>query len=173
MRALFDRYSPVMIAVARRVLNDVHEAEDTVNDVLLELWQKPDAYAPHRGSPRTFLLLVTRSRAIDRLRSKGAGIRGKTGTLDQDHTGCNPPAASEQPDHTAELNETRASVRQVLGELPAAQKDAVSLSFFDGLTHQQIAERTQQPLGTVKGQIRQGLIRLREQLRTKGGGIDP
>ncbi len=165
MRGLFDRYAPLMLAISRRVLRDEHEAEDVVNEVFWEIWDRPERFVPERGAPRTYLLLVTRSRAIDRLRSRRSGTQGKTTSAPL------PDPASPQPGPSAEaeLTEMRRVVREVLSQLPDAQRDAVSKSFLDGLTHTQIAEQTSEPLGTIKGRIRQGLIRLREELRKRRG----
>lgn len=167
MQGLFNRYAPLMLAVSRRVLRDAQEAEDVVNEVFLELWVKPDRFAPERGAPRSYLLLVTRSRSIDRLRSRRSGTSGRT------LTGDTPEAAAPipGPSDAAEANEMQKLVRELLEELPESQRHAVQMSFFDGLSHQQIADKTEQPLGTVKGRIRQGLIRLRESMRTKRGGM--
>lgn len=156
-----------MLGISMKMLRDEHEAEDLVSEVFWEIWQKPDRFAAERGAPRTYLLLVVRSRSIDRLRSRKAGTAGRT------QLGTTPDAASDHPgpDQVAEHRETRDLIRRLLDALPENQRQAVSMSFFDGLTHQEIADRTGDPLGTVKGRVRRGLIQLRDALRKHREGV--
>lgn len=169
-KALFDRYAPLSLAVARRVLGRASEAEDVVNEVFFEVWDKADRFVADRGSPRTYLLLVTRSRAIDRRRERSSGVKGKTlGTpagLDLTASGEPGPASSAASAEDAHV------VRRLLASLPEDERAAVQRSFFDGMTHREIAEATGTPLGTVKGRIRRALIRMRDELRKREGGAD-
>ena len=167
-RRLFDRHAPLLLALGCRVLNDRQLAEDVLNEVFLELWQSPEKYDATRSSPRTYLVLVMRRRSIDRLRSRRSGI--KTVPL-QPHSAGTSQQQSNHEDALADAEE-RERIRSVLSGLPEAQRRAIELSFFDGKTNVEIAESTGEPLGTIKGRIRLGLIRLRDQLRTmstKGG----
>jgi RNA polymerase sigma-70 factor (ECF subfamily) len=163
-RRLFDRHAPLLLALGCRVLNDRQLAEDVLNEVFLELWQSPQKYDAGRSSPRTYLVLVMRRRSIDRLRSRRSGI--KTVPLHASSTD-NHPGRSNHEDAFADAEE-RQRVRSVLAGLPEAQRRAIELSFFEGKTNVEIAESTGEPLGTIKGRIRLGLIRLRDQLRTMG-----
>ena len=160
VRPLFDRHAPTLLALAGRVLRDRHEAEEVVNEVFLELWQNARRFDPARSAPRTYLILLTRSRAIDRAR---AGTRRRRqGAWPQAEPA---DAAAGPPSESAERDELRRAVRHALGALPEDHRGAVALSFLDGLTHEQIAAATGTPLGTVKGRIRRGLLRMRDVLR--------
>lgn len=172
LRQLFDRYAPLMLAVARRILRSEHDAEEVVNDVFLEIWRRPQRFVLERGAPRTYLLLVTRSRAIDRLRA--LKTRGSEQTVSDAMPSTSATAALDSdPVESAQRKEARTVVRGMLEDLSPEMREAVTLSFVDGLTHQEIAERTNQPLGTVKGRVRRGLIQLRENLRHRRGGGSP
>ena len=165
VRGLFDRYSPTLLALADRVVRDRHEAEEVVNEVFLELWQHAGRFDENRGSPRGYLMLLTRSRAIDRVRSRNGGGRHKERNL---HPHAPEPEAggvAVSPADRAEMAELRHVVRHAMQALPEDVRGPVALSFFNGLTHEQIAQATGQPLGTVKGRIRRGLIKLRDDLR--------
>lgn len=161
MRALYRRYSPILLAVALRMLRDRAEAEQLVIDVLAELWQKPDRFDPSRAGLRTYLLMMTRSRAIDRLRSSRRGPTELGGdalrSAEAQQTG-----APDDPSRRAVRDEEHRAVRDAVGGLDEAERQIIELAFYDGLTHQQIAERLQTPLGTVKSRARRGLIKLRE-----------
>lgn len=169
LRTLFDRHAPVMLAIAGRVLGDVHEAEDLVNEVFVELWQKADQFSPDRGALRTYLYLLTRSRSIDRRRARGTSAGDVVVEAHDRSRADHTPG----PDQQAAQAEERAMIRGLLDVLPEEQREAVSRAFFDGQTHREIAESTDQPLGTIKGRIRQGLIRLRDEMRKRRKGDGP
>lgn len=156
---LYDRLSRPLFATARRILNDEREAEDIVHDVFLALWEKSADFDATRGSVFAWAVTLTRNRAIDRLRLHrrraellNESVPSDLG-YDQAAPGIDPAKA-----------ETAASVRAAVASLPAEQQRALELAFFSGLTQQEIAERLQEPLGTVKARIRRGLIKLRDQL---------
>lgn len=164
-RLLFERLSPLLLALGFRVLNDRQLAEDVLNEVFLELWQAPEKYDAKRSSPRTYLVLVMRRRSIDRLRSRMSGVKTVPFQAASQYTG------TTNDSHTDGLadEEERGRIRSVLEALPEAQRRAIEMSFFEGKTNVEIAEATGEPLGTIKGRIRLGLIRLRDQLRTLSG----
>ncbi|MFI4860344.1 MAG: sigma-70 family RNA polymerase sigma factor [Phycisphaerales bacterium JB063] len=169
LRALYEQLGPLLLAMGCRVLHDRQLAEDVLNEVFLELWKKPDKYDATRSSPRTFLILVMRRRSIDRLRSRKAGVQtvGYERSDTSNHTANRPGPA----DRLAAAEE-RDQVRAVLDALPEEQRRAIEMSFFDGKTNVEIADETGVPLGTIKGRIRLGLIRLRKSLRTSIGKED-
>jgi RNA polymerase sigma-70 factor (ECF subfamily) len=172
LSALYDRHGGTMFGLCTRILRDRSEAEETLGDVFLEVWNRADRYDPSRATPIAYLLNLTRSRALDRLR---AMRRQKRAVVDMDPadaiaSGEAKAAAGDSPFETAVSSETRARVLRALGELPRSQREAVELAYFSGLSHSEIAESLGEPLGTVKTRIRQGLIHLRGSLRLLYGG---
>lgn len=152
--SLYDRYAPLVFGFAARVTGSPADAEEVLQDVFAQAWSQAGLYAPPRGTPRTWLLTIARSRAIDRRRRRrrdeGAGEAGGE-ILD--------PA--EGPDANFEERERREAVRKALSLLPPEQRAAIELAYFGGLTHVEIAMRTGDPLGTVKGRLRLGMEKLR------------
>lgn len=162
LRVLYERHAPICLGVCVRVLRDRDEAQQVLIDVFDEVWRSAARFDAKRGVVRGYLAMLARSRAIDRARSlKGPAMRTLLpGDLNiRDERGDNEPAAS-----TADA-ERRSAVQDALAELSVEQREAVELSFFRGLTHTEIATRLDKPVGTVKTQIRQGLLRMREALR--------
>lgn len=157
LAALYDRYASQMLGLARRILSDTNDAEDLVHDVFVEIWQKAHTYDPNRASVRSWLLLRVRSRAIDRLRSL---------TIVRHHatTQITPEQAAQprccEPDHLTE----HYRLYQTLNCLSAAQRSVVELSYFQGLSHSEIADRCGIPNGTVKSRLAAATTRLRVQL---------
>jgi RNA polymerase sigma-70 factor (ECF subfamily) len=165
LRSVFDRFAPLMLSVAQKLLVDQHEAEDCVQDVMLELWRNAKGYDATRGAPQTYVLLLTRSRALDRIRKNKRTVR-----VVEVHENLLEGAGADQ---RLETDEMRALVRKFLRSLPEQHRRALELSFFHGLSHQQIADHLNMPLGTVKGHIRNGLIRLRQALQRRAEGGAP
>lgn len=159
---LYDRFSPLLLALGRRILGDAEEAEDVVQETFVHLWRRATRYDPQKSSVSTFLVLVTRSRAIDRLRTRQVIDR----TLGQ--VGLEPSATFDTSGDGVSrvLNlERRERVRQELATLPDEQRQVLDLAFFDGLTQREIAERTGIPLGTVKTRTLLAMRKLRTVLR--------
>jgi len=152
MAQLYDRYSPIVYSVALRVLGDTGGAEDVMQDVFMQLWRNPAAFDSSRGSVPAWLAVVARNRAIDAIRKR----RPADDIADT--------IVSVEPDLVGETERARAvdKVRGTLGGMPAAQRKALEMAFFEGLTHSEIAEKTGEPLGTVKTRIRSGLLALRK-----------
>ena len=150
----YDRYSPLIFGLASRVTGNAADAEEVLQDVFIQAWSEAARYAPGRGSPRTWLLTIARSRAIDRRRRRrrdeGAGPGGEEA--------LNP---REGPGGDLEERERREAVRKALMLLPPEQRAAIELAYFEGLTHVQIATQTGDPVGTVKGRLRLGMEKLR------------
>jgi RNA polymerase sigma-70 factor (ECF subfamily) len=160
LMALYDRHRGVSFALAYRMLGDAGAAEEAVQDAFMQVWRRADAYDPARGSGfRAWLLKIVRNRAIDLRRRRHGDAQS---ALDLDAITSLPSAADVQGDVTARLD--RAEVRAAVAALPPDQRDAITLAYFDGLTHQEIADRTSAPLGTVKGRLRLGLRKLAESL---------
>jgi RNA polymerase sigma-70 factor (ECF subfamily) len=163
---LYVRYRPVAFAAAYTVLQEPSASDDVVHDAFLKVWRAAATFSPSRGSLRSWLLTIVRNAAIDHLRARHK----------------HPPASTLEPGERPSLDlrshediaitVARAAdarrLHSALGALPPAQRQAVELAFFGGLSHGEIAARTGTPLGTVKGRVRLGLRRLRHDLRDLG-----
>ncbi|MBE9115967.1 sigma-70 family RNA polymerase sigma factor [Lusitaniella coriacea LEGE 07157] len=157
---LYDRYSSLVYSLALRILAEPTDAEDLTQEIFLILWRKP-TYDPRRGSLSSFLATLTRSRAIDRLRSRTSKQKFLTRwqrTMSADVT-------PSSPFDRASLQERRDRVRQALAQLPPQQRQVLELSYYEGCSQSQIAKRLNTPLGTVKTWARKGLLQLRENLK--------
>jgi RNA polymerase sigma-70 factor (ECF subfamily) len=152
MASLYDRYSSVVYSVALRVLGDTGAAEDVLQEVFIQLWRNPQAFDSTRGNLGAWLGVISRNRAIDSLRKR----RPETDIADV--------VVSVEPDLASDAERARAmdKVRGLLGVMPPAQRNALELAYFEGLTHNEIAAKTGEPLGTVKTRIRAGLQALRK-----------
>ena len=164
--ALYDRHGGRLLALARRILGDGGEAEEVIQEVFLFAWRSAASFDPSRGSVLTWLLIVTRSRAIDRLRARRGTSRPEVRSLD---TLAEGPASPVDVEAASADRQWEALCRSAVDELPADQRRALELAYFEGLTHQEIADRTQTPLGTVKTRVRLGLMKLRERMRPYWG----
>lgn len=151
---LYDRFAPRMLGLAWRILGTRRDAEDLLHDVFLEIWRRDADYDPERGEVATWLLLRTRSRAIDRLRASGARWQSAE-WLD----GLVGPSRDDPV-----LEPERAQLRCALRRLPESQAEALVLAYFGGLTCREIAERQGVPLGTVKSRMAAAIARLRTEL---------
>jgi len=152
MGRLYDRYSSIVYSIALRVLGDTGAAEDVLQDVFLQLWRNPGLFDSSRGNIAAWLAVIARNRAIDSLRKR----RPETDIADV--------IVSVEPDLDGDAERTRAmeKVKGVMSNMPAAQRGALEMAYFEGLTHTEIAARTGEPLGTVKTRIRAGLLSLRK-----------
>ncbi|WP_239461756.1 sigma-70 family RNA polymerase sigma factor [Occallatibacter savannae] len=154
MAKVFDRYAGLVYSVALRVLKDAGQAEDVMQEIFFQLWRNPDSFSFSRGTLGTWLLVVARNRAIDQLRQ-----RRPAEPVDEVVVASTTNLQSE-----AERSILMQRVRGIVGDLPQEQQQSLQLAFFDGLSHSEIAERTGQPLGTVKTRIRSALSSLRKRL---------
>jgi RNA polymerase sigma-70 factor, ECF subfamily len=166
--ALYDRLSGPLYSLAVKMLGDPAEAQDALQDVFLQIWSRAETYDPEKSSVFSWAVLLTRSRAIDRLRARDRRSRVVVASSADEGRVAEVIDASivESAADTAEKSDDAARVRYVLNNLPSEQRQAVDLAFFGHLTHHEIAAQLGQPLGTVKARIRRGLLKLREQLRT-------
>jgi RNA polymerase sigma-70 factor, ECF subfamily len=169
LEALYDRHVRGCFGLAMKIVRDPSVAEEVVQDVFVKLWSQPGVFSPERGKFAGWLLTLVHNRSVDKLRRAQSGIAGKTLPLDSE--GENGLSLADvlhdtgpTPDEAAWLNEKGEIVRQALGLLPEPQRQAISLAYFSGLTQREIAERLQEPLGTIKTRTRSGLQQLRQML---------
>jgi len=168
LAALYDRHGGRLLGLAQRILGGGGEAEEVVQEVFLFAWRAAAAFDPARGNVLTWLMIAARSRAIDRLRSRRPASRPEIRSLDEL---VDAPAAPDDVEAASASRQWEGICRAAVSELPEDQRRALELAYFEGLTHQEIAERTKSPLGTVKTRVRLGLMKLRERMRpySKGG----
>ncbi len=157
---LYDRYSKLVYSTAIAILNNVEEAEDVIQEIFLRLWQHSEIYQPHRGSLSGFLITLTRSRALDRLRSRLASQQKlqRIQTLSDCVSHYNPPL------EFVTLEERSHKVREALQQLSPNDRQLLENAYYAGLSQSEIAARDGIPLGTVKSRARQALKKLRSLL---------
>ncbi len=159
--ALYDRWSPLVHSVISRIAGDPDDAEELVEETFLQAWRQAGSYQDARGGVATWLAVMARSRALDRVRLAGHRRAAAAEPLEA-------AEGAERFDPTpldaAEVAETRQIVQAALERLPADQRETLEMAYFRGMSQSEIAEATGQPLGTVKTRCRLGLQKLREAL---------
>ena len=161
LRTLNRRYGHALSAVADRILRDKADADEVAADVLWQLWRDASRFDRNRGSVSAWIMMLVRSRAIDRLRAR-------TSRLPRDAVPAE-PAESDDPSSPIQSAERRRKVQDALTTLDQSERDLLRLAYFSDLSQSEIAGRTGLPLGTVKSKMRGGLIKLRDALR---GNVD-
>jgi RNA polymerase sigma-70 factor (ECF subfamily) len=154
MSALFDRYGTMVYSVALRVLKDAGEAEDVMQEIFVQVWKNPGAFVSGKGSLGGWLVVVARNRSIDMIRRRRPTEQVELFAL----------PSSTNLAREAERNSLLGKIRGVMVSLPEEQRNSVELAFFEGLSHSEIAEKTGDPLGTVKTRIRLALTSIRKAL---------
>ncbi len=166
---LYDRHSAVMYGLALRMVGEAADADEVVMDAFAQAWRDAVRYDTSRGSVVGWLTTIARTRALDLIRARGR----RSKMTDSAATQLDAPAAMGEgfraPDQSVDEADRAAAVTSALRELPDAQRRAIELAFFEGLTHPEVAERLREPLGTVKTRIRLGMQKLRDML----SGIAP
>jgi RNA polymerase sigma-70 factor, ECF subfamily len=159
---LYDQLGGLLFSTALRILGDAHDAEEVIQDVFVQIWEKATTFDAALGSPVHWSLSITRNRSIDRLRARQRRFR-----LMNELEETNSPDSQPQPPpaQTAFGGEETAVVRSAVSGLPLEQRQAIEMAFFGGMTHPEIAETLHQPLGTIKARIRRGMLKLRESLQ--------
>jgi RNA polymerase sigma-70 factor (ECF subfamily) len=158
--AIYDRYGTQVFGLAMRVTGRHRAAEEATQDAFLSLWRTADRYDIDRGTLKTWLLSIVRSRSIDWLRREARHDR----ELEIDDALLGRLEAAERTEEQAASNEESRDTRQLLITLPTEQRQVIELAYFTGLTHAEMAAEIGIPLGTVKGRQRLALRKLRQQL---------
>jgi RNA polymerase sigma-70 factor (ECF subfamily) len=166
--AFYDRWFSIVHAIVARMVRAPDEVEDVVEEIFWQVWRQADRFSPDRGSVQTWLLTVARSRALDRLRAlrrlREDSIDAGDETPAARDAVANATTAESNPALDAEQNDQRRIVLAALAELPAEQRETMELAYYGGLSQSEIAERTSQPLGTVKTRMRLAMQKLRDRL---------
>ena len=159
---LYDRYGGAAYGLAYRIANDPGLAEDIVQEAFVSLWRQCGRFDPDRGQVRSWLLTIVHHKAVDAVRRRAnRPERGLPEGAEQFLE------SSGRPDELAEITMDADAVRQAVAQVPEEQRKTILLAYFGGLTHVEIADRMQVPLGTVKSRLRIGLEKMREALRAK------
>jgi RNA polymerase sigma-70 factor (ECF subfamily) len=168
LAVLYDRHARAVYSLALRVLGDEPEAEDVLQEVFTQAWRQAGRYDATRGTVAAWLLTMARTRAIDRLRARDA--RPDSSTTPSDEAWQDRAAPMVDPADALAAQRDAERVREAIHALPLLQRLAIELAYFEGLTQSQIAERLEQPLGTIKTRIRLGLLKLRDALSGSAAG---
>lgn len=156
---LYDRYAGLVYSIAYRILQNSQEAEDLTQDIFVTFWES-DRYNPERGSLSSFLGLLTRSRAIDKIRQRTTA----NNFLSRWQQTITEESTSPSPLESASTQETQTNIQQAMAQLPAQQRQILELNYYQGLSHNQIAQSLNLTPGIVKSRLRQALIQLKTQL---------
>jgi RNA polymerase sigma-70 factor, ECF subfamily len=168
--SVYDEHARGVYSAALRITQNPALAQDVTQDVFLRVWRKPEKFDARRGELGSYLRLMARSRALDLWREGQAAGRA-TDRL-KVVVGQDEPRADERPAQTVERDSDRSAVREALAELPDPQREALVLAYWGGLTADQIAQRSNVPLGTAKSRIRLGLAKLRTEMAPAFGELE-
>ena len=162
---LYIRYSNILYATAMKFLKEDADAQDVVQDVFIQIWDKAKLYDPAKGKPLTWALTMTRNRSIDRIRA----IQRRTRLRDdfEKETVADESAGIREALSGVDASERTQILRDAVARLSPEQRKVIDLAFFGGLTQSEIADRLGEPLGTVKARARRGLMKLKEHLGEK------
>jgi RNA polymerase sigma-70 factor (ECF subfamily) len=161
----YRKFNGLLYSTIHRVLNDHQDTEDIMQEVLVQIWQKAHLYEPGKGKPLTWVTTLARNRAIDRIRAKQR--RSKLNDdFEQEHKTVQPEFDEDTSDLVT-THENDRMVQSAVMELTPEQREAIQLAYFSGLTQSEIAEKLNEPLGTVKARIRRGVQRLESSVRRR------
>jgi len=162
---LYDRYSRLVYSVALNALADPSQAEEITQDVFVRVWENAKTYRADQGRVATWLTSITRNRAIDVFRR--SRVRRENLYISWDEADSLHPPASQDVEVEAELAQRQRQVRRAVAQLPEEQQQALGLAFFQGLSHSEIAQALDEPLGTIKTRIRLAMQKLRQLLHSE------
>jgi len=163
LSALYDRYGRLVFSIAHHLLGDGRTAEEITLDVFHQVWQKAALFRAERASVRVWLTSMARHKAIDALRRES--VRPQSSSLDWAELYHSPLTARNNPERETQLALQKEQIRAAIAALPQEQQQSLTLAYFGGLTHSEIAQRLDLPLGTVKTRIRLALEKLRDRLQ--------
>jgi len=157
LEILYDRYSATVCGLAMRIAANRAEAEEITLETFSQLWKQAARFDPARGSLASWLFMMARNRALDRVRSRGSNAD----TIAYAVPRVNDRVLPDSPERDSREDPRRQAVRHTLAELSASHREALEMAYYGGLSYSEIAARTGEPLGTIKFRIAQGLMKLR------------
>jgi RNA polymerase sigma-70 factor (ECF subfamily) len=163
LEQLYERHAGTALAIAKRLVGRISEAEDVVQEAFVEIWRRADHYDARRGTGEAWIFGIVRNRAIDKLRHRTVVLR-VVGDAGREQLARE--QATVTPLEEASQRQARLAVVQALQDLPAEQRASLELAYYEGLSHSEIAQRTGEPLGTVKTRIRSAMEKLSKLLRS-------
>lgn len=165
---IYDRHGATLYALAFQILRDAHDAEEIVLETFNQAWRRAASYQQGRGSVAAWLVVLARSRALDRVRSRTRHTRAveRAVTSEQDAPAPAMGRGAAEANRYAEERERRGKVLAVLQQLPEPQRICIQLAYYEGLSQTEIAAKLSEPLGTIKTRTRQAMIKLRDLLGT-------
>jgi len=158
---LYDRYSTLVFSLSFRIVHDHGEAEDILQETFIGIWKNAGSFSEFLGNPASWIIILTRNKAIDHLRRRQRSILVVT-----PDTGFLAETFSKDDLNGSLTSDETAHIRGLVAGLTTKERQAIELAFFDGFTYIQVAEKLGEPLGTVKARIRRGMLHLRESLIT-------
>ncbi|MGI8819553.1 MAG: sigma-70 family RNA polymerase sigma factor [Chthoniobacterales bacterium] len=160
--SLYRRFAPGLFSMTYEILHDQKDAEDTLQEAFVQMWKKAALYDPARSSLFTWAVMIARNKAIDRVRARQR--RARTAESAANESAVTTAEFAAQADELLAHGEEKQRIRGALSQLPEAQRAAIDLAFFRGLTQMEISTQLAVPLGTIKARIRRGLLALRDVL---------
>lgn len=164
MKLLYNKYKNLLYGLIIAILKDRREAEDCLQEVFTQAWQKADHFDPERGKVYSFMVTMARNKAIDRTRSRAYKDAGKENPIDDGDFKLTLEGDFNNPREDLELSERAAIIRKALASLREEERKVLYVAYFNGMTQSEISEKLDIPLGTVKYRMRQGMIKLRDML---------
>jgi len=162
--ALYDASSRLVYSVVLRIVGNAADADEVVQDVYAQVWRSAGDYATERGSASAWIVMMARSRALDKIRSRATREQRET----QLDVVAETHAKEDQPEQAVMKRQARSIIQSAMATLAPEQRQVIEMSFFMGLTHSELAARLGQPLGTIKTRIRLGMNKLRDSLAVGG-----
>jgi len=164
---LYDRHAAIVKSLGMKVVHNEAEAEDLLQEIFMEIWNRAAGYDPAKGKPLGWIVTLARRRAIDRLRKCQSHCRAEDRLRDEVEQ--HPDSWSTDPDEDFAMADIRATLLKLIKTLPEAQQQAINLAFYQGMSQREIAAHTGIPLGTIKTRLELGLKKLTAALKDQAG----
>ena len=164
---LYERKCRLVYSLVHSLVNDISDAEEITQEVFLKVWSKADSFESAKGSVVSWIVTITRRKAIDRLKSKSFKKRSKEVVFSAEDIDNNPDRIYGSRNDNTVMSEEVKIVNNALNKLDESQRQVIQLSYYEGLSHSRIADQLNTPLGTVKSRIRNAVIQLRQYLKVE------